>query len=123
MKVAIATDGSFISEHFGQCKYFTIMEIEDGKIIKNTLVDTTGYQHGLLPTFLATYGVTVVIAGGMGHGVFKGLKSKGFEVFAGITGEVDNVIQIYLEGNLESKGVGCSSHGHHDDSHQCSCGK
>ncbi len=121
MKIAIATDGSFISEHFGQCQYFTILDIEDGKIIKKTLVDTTGYQHGLLPTFLATYGVTVVIAGGMGHGAFKGLKGKDFEVFAGNSGEVDSVVQMYLEGNLQAKEVGCS--GHHDDSHQCGCGK
>lgn len=121
MKIAIATDGSFVSEHFGSCKYFTIMDIEDGKVVKNTLVDATGYQHGLMTTFLATYGVTVVIAGGMGHGMFKGLKGKGFEVFPGISGEIDKVIQNYVEGNLEAKEVGCS--GHHDDSHQCGCGK
>lgn len=121
MKVAVATDGSLVSGHFGKCQYFTIIDIEEGKITKKVLVDATGYQHGLLPTFLASYGVTTVIAGGMGQGAFQGLKGKGFEVFAGITGDTDEAIQSFLDGNLKAKEVGCSGHDH-DESHQCGCG-
>jgi len=31
MKIAISTDSGFVSEHFGRCPSFTIVEITDGK--------------------------------------------------------------------------------------------
>ena len=34
MKVAISTDNDYVSAHFGRCPSFTIVDIEDGKVIK-----------------------------------------------------------------------------------------
>jgi len=53
MKIAIATEGTNVSGHFGKCENFTIAEIENSNLISKVVVNTMGNQHGLLPTFLA----------------------------------------------------------------------
>ncbi|HEY5584487.1 MAG TPA: NifB/NifX family molybdenum-iron cluster-binding protein [Ruminiclostridium sp.] len=39
-------------------------------------IATEGNQHGILPTFLASLGVNIVIAGGMGEGARQKLVSN-----------------------------------------------
>ncbi|MGB2705850.1 MAG: NifB/NifX family molybdenum-iron cluster-binding protein, partial [Candidatus Omnitrophota bacterium] len=38
MKIAISTDGEFVSPHFGRCPDFTILDIENGKLVKKEIV-------------------------------------------------------------------------------------
>jgi len=38
LKVAISTDGDFVSAHFGRCPEFTIVDIKDGKVKKKETV-------------------------------------------------------------------------------------
>ena len=52
MKIAISTDGNYVSAHFGRCPSFTIAEIQDSKIIKKELIDNPGHHPGYLPEFL-----------------------------------------------------------------------
>lgn len=122
MVIGIATDGQNVSEHFGKCQFFSIVEVENGKVIKSKIIDTTGFQHGMLPTFLATYGVKTVVAGGMGGGMYQKLKDQNFDVFVGISGDIDKAVQAYINGTLESKQPGCSGHSHEGHSHNCGCG-
>lgn len=32
MKIAIASDGKYVSRHFGHCEGFTIYEVEEGSL-------------------------------------------------------------------------------------------
>lgn len=68
MKIAIATEGTNVSVHFEKCENFTIAEIENSDVKGKVIVNTLENQHGLLPAFLASHNVNVVIAGGMGEG-------------------------------------------------------
>lgn len=126
MKIAIATEGTNVSGHFGKCENFTIVEIEDSKVKGKAVISTLGNQHGLLPSFLVSHNVDVVIAGGMGEGARNNLISNNIEIISGISGNIDEVIDVYLSGNLKSSDAGCSGHGHsHGHSHGeggCSCG-
>lgn len=126
MKIAIATEGTNVSGHFGKCENFTMVEVENSEVKNKDIVNTMGNQHGLLPAFLASHNVNVVIAGGMGDGARQKLASNNIEIISGVTGSIEDVIKSYLDGTLKSTGGGCSSHGHsHDHSHGdggCSCG-
>lgn len=126
MKIAIATEGTNVSGHFGRCENFTIAEIENSAVKSKVAVNTQGNQHGLLPDFLASHHVNVVIAGGMGEGARQNLISKGIEIISGVSGNIDEVINAYLNGDLESSDAGCSghdhSHGHGHGESGCSCG-
>ena len=36
MTIAIATDGQYVSTHFGRCQAYTLVDIENGEIVKST---------------------------------------------------------------------------------------
>ncbi|AEY65905.1 ATPase involved in chromosome partitioning [Clostridium sp. BNL1100] len=126
MKIAIATEGNNISSHFGKCEYFTVVEIENKSIKSKEVVSTEGNQHGLLPGFLASLGIKTVIAGGMGDGARQKLEENNIQIISGISGNIDEAIQLYIDGNLKSASSGCSGHEHsHEHNHGeggCSCG-
>jgi predicted Fe-Mo cluster-binding NifX family protein len=126
MKIAIATEGTNVSGHFGKCENFTIVELENSEVKSKTEISTIGNQHGLLPSFLASHDVNLVIAGGMGEGARNNLISNNIEIISGISGSIDGVIDTYLGGNLKSTNTGCSghdhSHGHEHGDGGCSCG-
>jgi predicted Fe-Mo cluster-binding NifX family protein len=124
MKIAIATEGANVSGHFGKCENFTIVEIENSDVKSKTVINTAGNQHGLLPAFLASHKVDVVIAGGMGEGARQNLISNDIEIISGASGNIEEVTKAYLDGSLKSNDAGCSSH-EHSHSHGeggCNCG-
>jgi len=52
MRVAISTDGEFVSAHFGRCPSFTIMDLQDGKVVSKEVADNPGHEPGFIPQFL-----------------------------------------------------------------------
>ena len=101
MTIAISTDGSVVSGHFGRCPHFTIVDITDGKVQNKTIIENPGHGSGFLPQFFADKGVERIIAGGMGVRAQSAFVQYGIETILGVTGEVDSVIKKVLDGSLE----------------------
>ncbi|MCF7873072.1 MAG: dinitrogenase iron-molybdenum cofactor, partial [Candidatus Omnitrophica bacterium] len=57
MKVAISTDSGYVSQHFGRCPVFTLVECEDEKVIEKKEIPNPGHHPGYLPEFLKKEGV------------------------------------------------------------------
>ena len=57
MRIAISTDGGTVSAHFGRCPAFTIVDIEDGKVLHKEEISNPGHHPGFLPRFLHKKGV------------------------------------------------------------------
>lgn len=112
MKVAIASEGNFVSEHFGHCEGFTIFEVEDRKVKTKQFVANPGHRPGFLPNYLNDLGVKVIIAGGMGGGAIEIFNEKSIEVITGATGDLDETIRKYLNAELQSSGSVCHEHQH-----------
>lgn len=108
MRVAISTDGSYVSPHFGRCPQFTIADIENGKLIKKIVVDNPGHQPGAIPQFLHDKGVEAMIAGGMGMRATGFFDQLGIKAVVGVTGKIDDVIKKLQDGTLESGESLCS---------------
>jgi Uncharacterized conserved protein len=123
MKVAIATEGSLVSEHFGRCENFTVYEVENGKVLGKELVNTQDHQRGALSGFLNELGVNVVLSGGAGAGAVQKLNQLGIELFTGIQGRIEDVLNSYLKGELlENAAILDKQHlGEHEE-HNCRCG-
>jgi predicted Fe-Mo cluster-binding NifX family protein len=124
MKIAIATEGTNVFGHFGKCENFTLVEVDNNEVKSKTVISTLENQHGLLPAFLASHNVNVVIAGGMGEGAKQKLDQNNIEAITGVSGSVEEAINSYINGILKSSGANCSSH-EHSHSHGeggCSCG-
>jgi len=100
MKIAISTDMEKVSEHFGRCPDFTIIEIEDNKIKTKKIIKNPGHATGFLPKYFKEQGVGCVIAGGAGFRAQELFEQFGIKLITGIQGNVDEVINDYIKGEL-----------------------
>jgi len=101
MRVAISTDGDSVSPHFGRCPLFTIIDIEDSRVIGKEVIDNPGHHPGFLPQFLHEKGVRCIIAGGMGQRAVQLFAQQGIEGIVGISGPIEDVIRKIVNGTLE----------------------
>ena len=117
MKIAVASEKTAVTEHFGHCVNFNVYEVEDGNIIKSESIPNPGHKPGFLPKFIADLGVSVIISGGMGARAIEIFNDNGIEVVVGVKGEAERVVKLFLQGKLKSTGEVCNHHMHSD-----SCG-
>lgn len=115
MKIAVASEGKIVTEHFGHCKGFAIFETENNRIKNKEFIPNPGHKPGFLPVFLHEKGVDVIISGGMGGGAVDIFNEKGIEVIVGTSGEVEKAVDDYLHGKLKSTGSICHEHDYHDE--------
>lgn len=110
MKVAIAKDGNDVAQHFGHCSEYAIYDVADSTITGKNILQSPGHEPGRLPAFLAAHQVTHVLAGGMGPKAVQLFCANNIEVFMGITGPIDSVIQDFIAGRI-SPGESSCTHG------------
>ena len=101
MRIAISTDGDFVSSHFGRCPSFTIVDVENNKLTRKQVIDNPGHHPGFLPQFLHEKGVNLIIAGGMGQRATMLFSQAGIETMVGVSGSIDEVIDGILKGTLK----------------------
>ena len=102
MKIAIATENGSVAQHFGRCPEYTIVDIEDGAVKNTTLEDNPGHAPGAIPAFLDSKGCHVIITGGMGQRAMGFFQQYNIECLVGVQGDVEKVIEDYINGSLES---------------------
>ncbi|MEE0753337.1 FKBP-type peptidyl-prolyl cis-trans isomerase [Frisingicoccus sp.] len=131
MKIAVTYDNGNVFQHFGKTEFFKVYEVEDNKVVSSEVIGSNGSGHGALAGLLAGQSVDVLICGGIGGGAQSALAEAGVELCAGAQGNVDQVVEAYLKGELVSTGANCDHHheeghscGNHEDGHSCggSCG-
>lgn len=123
MKVAVPTRGNEVDDHFGHCEAYTVFTIdENNRIIDSELLPSPagcGCKSNIA-VVLKEKGVTVMLAGNMGGGALNVLTNHGIEVYRGCSGDVHQLVETFLKGNVEDSGEGCHQHGHQGEEHQCS---
>lgn len=112
MKIAVASEGNMVTQHFGHCENFNIFHSENSEIIKKETVANPGHIPGFLPKYLNDLGVNVIISGGMGGGAVDIFNENNIEVIVGATGDAETAVKAYLNGELESTGSVCHEHQH-----------
>lgn len=107
MRIAITTEGSYVSEHFGRCPHYTIVDLEGNKIIKFELIENPGHKSGFMPNFLKQKGVECVICGGIGTKAINYFSELGIKVIMGVTEKIEDVLEKMKKGELEGGGSLC----------------
>jgi len=103
MKIAIPTADGLLCAHFGHCEQFALVDVEDGKIAKTTMVTPPPHEPGLLPRWLNDQGASMIIAGGMGMRAQEFFTQYGIEVVIGAaTLPPEEIVTSYLSGALET---------------------
>jgi FKBP-type peptidyl-prolyl cis-trans isomerase 2/predicted Fe-Mo cluster-binding NifX family protein len=133
MLIAIPSDApggldSTISEHFGHCDAFTIVEVLDGEVGGVSIIANGGHEHGgcMAPVqLLKEKGVEVLLAGGMGQRPLAGFQQVGITVhFKGEVESVSDAVKLFIDGGCPAfdeaqtcggGGGGCGGHHHHEE--------
>ncbi len=115
IRIAVASEGKNVTEHFGHCPAFTIFDAENGAIVREETVPNPGHKPGFLPNFLADRGVNVIVSGGMGGGAVEIFNERNVEVIMGASGDAKAAAEAYLRGELKSAGSVCHEHRYSDE--------
>lgn len=113
MKVAIPTRNNQIDDHFGHCESYTIYTIGDNKKVADIESFAApvgcGCKSGVAE-ILAKKGVDNMLAGNMGEGAFQTLQYFGIKVIRGCSGSPIEVLNGWLNNELNDSGETCHSH-------------
>jgi len=124
-KIAIpVSDSNQIEDHFGQCKFYGVFTVSNDNEIQK--IQSLESEKGCgcksdIASVLAQNGVSVMLAGGIGSGAINVLNNNNIEVIKGCSGDIEDIVNQYLKGEIVDSGESCSGHGHHHDhEHVCS---
>lgn len=126
-KIAIPiTENNQLEDHFGQCEFYGVYTISD----KNEILEIQSIESeqgcgckSNIASVLADKGVTLMLAGGIGAGAINVLNNSGIDVLRGCSGDVDALLEQYLNGKIIDSGESCMQHEHHhNEGHDHVCG-
>ncbi len=122
-KIAIPTNETVVDEHFGHCQFYSIFSLnEDNSIAQKSLMPAPagcGCKTDIA-SILANMGVSIMIAGNMGEGAVNKLNEAGITAYRGFTGNTEDALKAFLNGERGSDIMCDNTHG--DDGHSCSHG-
>ncbi len=103
IKFAIPMAEGKLTAHFGHCREFALVEVENGEIRNIETVVPPPHEPGVLPKWLHEQGTNVVIAGGMGVRAQQLMGENGIEVVTGAPADTpEALVKGYLEKTLET---------------------
>jgi predicted Fe-Mo cluster-binding NifX family protein len=119
MKIAVSAETNVglespVSQHFGRCPYYVLIDLDENNNITNTsVVANPAIQHdpGDVPTFIRSLGVKVMIAGGMGPRAVDFFHQFGIDVATGASGTVKETLEHWINGELRGDAP-CNDHHH-----------
>ena len=118
IKIAVATEGKYVSEHFGHCEGFTFYELVEDRIAEKSLNKIQGIVRDFCPIFIR-------IGNGCRHlrrygrsGAAVVFCPKQYKSDCRSRRFCDDVVQQYLKGKLKSTGSVCGEHQHKDLCHE-----
>ncbi|MDR3672028.1 MAG: NifB/NifX family molybdenum-iron cluster-binding protein [Holophaga sp.] len=124
-RIAIPSDlpgglGAGVGAHFGHCDLYTLVDLKEGLIAQVSTLPTIPHEQGgclAAVHHLASNGVTVLIAGGMGLRPLMGFNQASIEVYRGAESPtVEAAVKALINGDLErfSQENTCGGGQHHD---------
>ena len=103
MRIAIPLVDGKLSQHFGHCERFAIIETDKDRkeILSRQDVTPPAHEPGVLPRWLQGMAVDIVIAGGMGQRAQQLFAENQIEVIIGAPAESPGeIIAAYLKDAL-----------------------
>lgn len=82
-KIAIPMENGVLCAHFGHCQQFAIVDVVDGVITDVKEMTPPEHVPGVYPRWVASFGVTDVIGGGMGQKAIDLFHQQNINVFVG----------------------------------------
>ncbi len=117
-KIAIPMENGKLCAHFGHCEKFAIIEVLNGEITEIKELTPPEHVPGLYPRWVSEFGVTDVIAGGMGQKAITLFNQEKINVFVGApSNSAKELVTDFLSNKLILNANYCN----HDDKHEHTC--
>ena len=106
MKIAISSSGqtldSQVDQRFGRAEYFIVVETESMEFAVLNNGNSAGSGGAGIGTakLLVDADVQAVLTGNCGPNAQKTLNAAGIKLYAGVSGTVSDVIELYRSGRL-----------------------
>jgi len=112
--IAIPMENGKLCAHFGHCQYFAIVKVEKDKIVDIKEMVPPQHVPGLYPRWVASFGATDVIAGGMGQKAIQLFNDQNINAFVGApTKEANELVEDFIANKLSLSANYCNhDHGH-----------
>jgi predicted Fe-Mo cluster-binding NifX family protein len=102
MKFAIPLAEGKLTAHFGHCREFALVDVEDNEIRAKETLEPPPHEPGVLPRWLHELGTNVIIAGGMGARALDLFAQNGIKVLTGAPSLTpEELVQQYLNNTLQ----------------------
>lgn len=98
--IAVPVEDGMVFGHFGSAEHFNLYEIEKKRVKTVTSISHSSIKRGALVGMLKTLGVDTVICCAAGEGVRKLMTENDIEYLTGVSGNADEAVKKYLEGEL-----------------------
>lgn len=124
LKIAIPLANGELCMHFGHCEEFAVIEVDEAAktIISTETLTPPPHEPGVIPRWIGSLGVKLVIAGGMGPMAQQLLAGQGIQVLAGASPAApEELVKAWFAGTLAC-GVNVCDHGNesgHGHGHGC----
>jgi len=93
------------SEHFGHCDVFTLIDIEDGAVTGESVLNNMDHSNGgcMVPVnLLASNEVNAIIVAGIGRRPLTGFIDAGIDVYVDTANpHIHPVVEKYLQNQLQ----------------------
>ncbi len=98
---------ALVDFRFARCPYYTIVDVEDGRILRTEVVEnpnvTVGHGAGIAAAqMLQGMKVSAIVAGSVGPNAYAALRNMNIRVYAGVSGiTVEEAIQKLIKGEIK----------------------
>ncbi|MBU0487275.1 MAG: ATPase [Bacteroidetes bacterium] len=120
-RFAIPMENGALCAHFGHCQTFAIVNVENNVITDIKEVTPPEHVPGLYPRWVATFGVTDVIAGGMGQQAIMLFNQQNINAYVGAPIKpAEELVNDFLANRLSLSANYCnhdSQSGHNNCQH------
>ena len=103
MKIAIPLADGRLAMHFGHCREFALVDVDEasGAHRSTTVLEAPPHEPGLLPRWLHEQGADVILAGGMGQRAQQLFAEKGIRVIFGVPSDTpESIVKAFLDGAI-----------------------
>ena len=97
---ALSTDSDNLCTHFGRAPEYTILTIQNNKLVDKKTISNPGHTVGRIPKFLKDQCVDFIITEGMDQRTLGFFKEYRKDIILGMSGKIDVFINKILEGSL-----------------------
>ncbi len=118
-KIAIPLENGVLCAHFGHCQTFAFVNIENNIITEIKELTPPEHVPGLYPKWVAQFGVTDVIAGGMGQQAIMLFNQQNINAFVGAPIKTaKDLVTDFIANKLDLSANYCN-HDEHDKHENC----